>query len=127
VHVILGVADAQRSAQFYESVFGWARNPLVAGFSNYVELKQGEDQWLGLYERNGFAATAGAELAPPNGHQSATELYVRVDDVAPLLERLERVGAKPLSPLAPRAWGDEAAYFADPDGNIVAVAQYLQR
>ncbi len=32
-------------------------------------------------------------------------------------------GARELSPLAPRDWGDEAAYFADPDGNVLAVAR----
>jgi catechol 2,3-dioxygenase-like lactoylglutathione lyase family enzyme len=125
MHVILGVADARRSAAFYENVFGWRRNPRV-DFENYVELMQGEEQWLGLYEREGFAASSGATLAPAGAHQTATELYVLVDDVAPLVERLREAGAKPLSPLAPRDWGDEAAYFADPDGNIVAVGQRLQ-
>jgi hypothetical protein len=28
-------------------------------------------------------------------------------------------------PRAERGWGDEAAYFADPDGNVVAVARRL--
>src|SRR5688500_6822387 len=126
MHVILAVADAQRSASFYEAVFGWARNPRV-NYENYVELQQGEEQWLGLYEREGFAAASGATLAPAGGHQTATELYVRVDDVAPLVERLREAGATALSPLGPRDWGDDAAYFADPDGNVVAVAQVSQR
>jgi catechol 2,3-dioxygenase-like lactoylglutathione lyase family enzyme len=124
MHVILAVHDAQRSAEFYEGVFGWARNPLVAQWSNYVELFQPEGGTLGLYERDGFAAASGAELPDPNGHENPAELYVRVDDVRPLLERLEAAGARALSPLAPRVWGDDAAYFADPDGNVVAVAQY---
>jgi catechol 2,3-dioxygenase-like lactoylglutathione lyase family enzyme len=126
MHVILAVTDAQRSASFYEGVFGWERNPLVAQWSNYVELFQPEGGTLGLYEREGFAATAGAELAPANGHHNGAEIYVRVDDVAPLIERLEAAGAPPLSPLAPRVWGDDAAYFADPDGYVVAVAQNTQ-
>jgi catechol 2,3-dioxygenase-like lactoylglutathione lyase family enzyme len=125
MHVILGVADVRRSAAFYESVFGWERNPRV-DFDNYVELTQGEDQWLGLYEREGFAASAGAELAPAGPNETATEIYVRVDDVGPLVDRLRGAGAKALSPLAPRDWGDEAAYFADPDGNVVAVGRRLQ-
>jgi hypothetical protein len=28
-----------------------------------------------------------------------------------------------LSPLALRDWGDEAAYFSDPDGHVVVVAR----
>jgi len=31
-----------------------------------------------------------------------------------------------LSPLAARPWGHEAAYFADPDGNVVVVARPLR-
>jgi uncharacterized glyoxalase superfamily protein PhnB len=38
---------------------------------------------------------------------------------------LEAAGARPLKELAPQSWGEEAAWFADPDGNVVAVAQYL--
>jgi hypothetical protein len=28
-----------------------------------------------------------------------------------------------LSPLADHTWGERAAWFADPDGNVVAVAE----
>src|SRR5207244_3574714 len=38
---------------------------------------------------------------------------------------LVAAGARPLSPRAPRVWGDEAAYFADPDGHVVAVSRHL--
>jgi len=50
---------------------------------------------------------------------------VRVDDLEGTIERLRDAGARPLSPRADRNWGDEAAYFADPDGNVVAVAARL--
>jgi len=36
---------------------------------------------------------------------------------------LEAAGARLLSAAAPRDWGDEAAYFADPDGNVLVVAR----
>ena len=39
------------------------------------------------------------------------------------IERLVRAGARELSPLAVRPWGDEAAYFADPSGNVLVVAR----
>jgi catechol-2,3-dioxygenase len=38
---------------------------------------------------------------------------------------LECAGARRLSPRQQRGWGDEAAYFADPDGNVFAVAARL--
>jgi hypothetical protein len=42
------------------------------------------------------------------------------------IANLEEAGGRPLSPLSARAWGEEAAWFADPDGNLVAVAQLLE-
>ena len=126
MHVILAVGDVARSVAFYEGVFGWPRNPRV-NFANYVELQQSEGGTLGLYARDGFAIASGASPAPPPPEgQTATELYVRVDDVRPLIERLEQADAPRLRELSPKVWGDDAAYYADPDGNVVAVAQYTR-
>ena len=36
---------------------------------------------------------------------------------------LKSAGARELSALATRAWGDVAAYFADLDGNVLVLAQ----
>jgi uncharacterized glyoxalase superfamily protein PhnB len=44
-----------------------------------------------------------------------------------MVERLHSAGARALSPLGPRDWGDEAAYFADPDGNVLVVARPLPK
>jgi len=50
-------------------------------------------------------------------------VYVRVEDVDATAAQLEEAGGRALSPLEERAWGERAAWFADPDGNVVAVAQ----
>ena len=50
---------------------------------------------------------------------------MRVEDLDKTIDRLGRVGARKLSPRQERSWGEEAAYFADPDGNVVAVARRL--
>ena len=34
--------------------------------------------------------------------------------------------ARELSKLAPRDWGEQAAYFADPDGNVIVAARPLR-
>jgi predicted enzyme related to lactoylglutathione lyase len=46
-----------------------------------------------------------------------------VVDVESTVARVEHAGGRPLSQLAPRSWGENAAWFADPDGNVIAVAQ----
>ena len=99
------------------------RNPRI-DYKNYVELLRPEGGCLGLFERGAFGRTAGAQPSSGEpGRETSTELYVRVQDVEPVLDRLERLGARRLSPLAAREWGEEAAYYADPDGNVVAVAR----
>jgi predicted enzyme related to lactoylglutathione lyase len=66
----------------------------------------------------------GAEPVPvPDGAVSPAYVYVRVDDAREAADRLRAAGGRELSPLAPRQWGETAAWFADPDGNVVAVAE----
>lgn len=81
---------------------------------------------LGLYERESFGTNTGsAPMRTPAGQLAPTELYLHTDDVTGVVARLREARARELSPLAPRPWGDEAAYFADADGNVVVVARPL--
>lgn len=123
MQVIFAVSDVARSLDFYERAFGWARNDRI-DYANYVELLPPDGGSLGLFETGGFAETVGAEPTEvPEGRVAASYLYVRVEDVGAAVARLEAAGGRPLSPTADRSWGETAAWFADPDGNVVAVAQ----
>jgi len=125
VQVVFAVEDVPRSVEFYERAFGWRRNDRI-DFEAYVELLPPDGGSLGLYRRDGYARMTQATPAATSADEvSPAYLYVRVDDVRGTIDRLERAGAQPLAPLAPRVWGEEAAWFADPDGNVVAVAQPL--
>ena len=122
MHVIVAVNDVSRSAAFYRDVFGWPDNERI-NYREYVELCA-PDGTLGLCERETYARLTGATpMTPENGEVSPAYLYVRVPDVHEAIAKLDAAGARPLSPLASRSWGEEAAWFADPDGNVVAVAQ----
>lgn len=122
MQVIFAVADVERAVAFYEAAFGWPRNRRI-DYSNYVELHV-DGGTVGLYERSGFAEEVGAEPAAlVDGEVSSSYLYVRVDDVDAAAERLGAAGARPLSPLLERSWGERAAWFADPDGHLIAVAE----
>jgi catechol 2,3-dioxygenase-like lactoylglutathione lyase family enzyme len=124
--MVLAVSDVARSALFYERAFGWRRK--VDLLPLYVQFENGPgDAALALYERARFGEMAGAlpAAAPPLPAVAAAELYILVDDAESLtrvIDALGAAGARALSPRALRPWGDEAAYFADPDGNVVAVA-----
>jgi predicted enzyme related to lactoylglutathione lyase len=121
--VIFAVSDLARSLDFYEWAFDWPRNDRI-DYPSYVELLPPDGGALGLFTRDGFEEMVGAGTANVSEDRVAPAyLYVRVDDVENVAGRVEAAGGRPLSPLAPRSWGEVAAWFADPDGNVVAVAQ----
>lgn len=121
VLTILAVADVQRSARFYDRAFGWNK---AVNESVYVEYLLPGGMRIGLYDRIAFgrntmqvpAAVGVGELAP-------TELYLHTDDLEDAMRALTGAGARALGALERRPWGDEAAYFADPDGNVIVVAR----
>lgn len=118
--VILATDDVERAERFWTRAFGW---PVAVRVPPYRELALPDGMRLGLYQRDGFGANTGATAArPPPIGTTATELYVVVEDLASAVAALREAGATELSAAGPRAWGDTVAYFADPDGNVVAVA-----
>jgi catechol 2,3-dioxygenase-like lactoylglutathione lyase family enzyme len=118
------MSDLMQSVRFYAEAFGWST---VVDTPVYVEFLLPGDQRLGLYERRAFALNTG--LAPTgiqHGQLSGTELYFYThgtDDLLVSIRRLEAVNAQLLSRLQLRSWGDDAAYFADPDGNVIVLAR----
>lgn len=123
VLTVLAVADVDRSVAFYDAAFGW---PIAVRVAVYAEMTTVGGPRVGLYQRDGFARNTGIAptLAPPGGIAPG-ELYFHVDDLTVAVQRLLHAGARELSPSAPRDWGDEAAYFADPDGHVLVVARPL--
>ena len=60
---------------------------------------------------------------PSNANGFAkVELYIRVESPEVFLKRALEQGAKELSPIQPRDWGDRAGYVLDTDGNVIAFA-----
>lgn len=122
VLTILAVDDLAASVRFYDAAFGW---PHAVDAPVYVELALPAGMRLGFYAREGFARNTGGappQSRPATGETRATELYFHVDDLPAAIARLRKAGARELSALARRDWGDDAAYFADPDGNVLVVA-----
>lgn len=119
--VILAVDDLERSAAFYEGAFAWKR---VVDAPVYIEYATGQSTRVALYQRDAFAVNTGGQPSRADRTSTtATELYLRVDDLDERIRRLRAVGARELDSLRQRDWGDDAAYFADPDGNVLAVSR----
>ena len=51
------------------------------------------------------------------------ELYLYRADMDEISQRLITAGAKEISPVQLRSWGDIAGYYSDPDGHIIVIAK----
>lgn len=120
---ILAVERLGECLEFYRRAFPWE---LRVETPVYAEFLLPGGMRLGLYQRERFGRSAGGlPFLAPGGALLPTELYLRALDLEAAIERLESAGARQLSALSPRAWGDEVVYFADPAGNILALARPL--
>lgn len=119
---ILAVTDVAKGLEFYRAALGWTdavRTPV------YAELVHPDGRRLGLYQRDGYERNTGRGVVPPPTEDmtTATELYLYAADLEASIRAFEAAGAVRLSELSPRDWGDAAAYYADPFGNVVVIAQ----
>ena len=53
------------------------------------------------------------------------ELYFYVDNIQVEFENALNCGAKLISPIQDRDWGDKVCYFADNDGHVIAFAEKI--
>lgn len=122
---ILYVADQEASTRFYADVLDYAPVLHVPGMTEF-DLPGGCR--LGLMPERGIRRLLGTTLpdpAPGTGIPRA-ELYLQVDNPDAYHLRALEVGARELSPMAPRDWGDMVAYSLDPDGHVLAFATPAQ-
>jgi catechol-2,3-dioxygenase len=112
----LYVADLERSASFYQKVFGF---PIVDSGERLVAMKVAERQLLLLFKKK-----ASAQLSLP-AHDGAGQLHlafsIAADELASwetwLTENSVQVEQK-------RNWqrGGRSLYFRDPDGHLLELA-----
>ena len=124
VSFILYVRDQAAACRFYRAVLGADPTLDVPGMTEFTLAPR---VVLGLMPEAGIATLLGEAAPRPatgNGIPRA-EVYLRVDDPGAAHRRALEAGARELSPLEPRGWGDEAAYALDPDGHVIAFARPL--
>jgi uncharacterized glyoxalase superfamily protein PhnB len=73
---------------------------------------------------NGIKRLLGEALPDPTSASGIprAELYLRVNDPTTFHQRAIKYGAKELSPVDKRNWGDIAGYSLDSDGHVIAFA-----
>ena len=120
-HLILFVSDQERSMRFYAEVLDRPPTLHVPGMTEFP-LPGGAV--LGLMPEAGIRRLLGDAIADPAAARGIprAELYLVVPDPAAMHARALRAGAREVSPISPRDWGDVAGYVSDPDGHLLASA-----
>jgi uncharacterized protein len=121
-HVIFYVNDQPVSSTFYRHVLD--QNPRL-DVEGMTEFDLNDGMVLGLMPEAGIKRLLGDVIRDPalgRGIPRA-ELYLLVEEPQVYYQRALDAGAKPLSPLGIRNWGDEVAYCEDLDGHILAFAK----
>jgi hypothetical protein len=118
-HLILYVDDQAAATAFFAQALDLAPRLDEPGMT---EFDLGRDSVLGLMPRSGAQRLLDLDDTAL-GRSTSCELYLLVDDPTGCHRRALDAGAHELSPLAPRDWGDEAAYSRTPDGTVLAFAR----
>jgi lactoylglutathione lyase len=121
---IIHTDDLQRMVAFYEGVM---RLPVTY---RYPDSKEAEFVVVAVGEAAiGLGTYADVErLTGPQPRGGAPfEMCFYSDDLDEDLDRLRRSGADVVSEPEVQPWGERMAYAADPDGNLIMLAQRLSR
>lgn len=122
---IIYVADQLKSKAFYSKVL---QKEAVLDVPGMTEFEINADTKLGIMPEKGIAKLLGEDIINPSAGNGIArcELYLYVDSPEAAYKRALKCGAKAISEVFPRDWGDKVAYCSDFDGNILAFAQKVE-
>lgn len=118
---ILYVSNQQKSTKFYETIL--RQNPSL-NVPGITEFSLNEFVKIGLMPNDGIAKIITPILPHPTSGNGIPrcELYLQVENIETIFEDAIRAGAREISPIALRDWGDTVGYVADFDGHVIAFA-----
>ena len=100
-------ADAQLLQAFYAQAFDWQLKPSLPDYA---------------MAQTGNAGIDGGVGALPGGLSHVT-VYIDVDDVQGMLERITRLGGATVMAPLEIPGGPTIALFSDPEGHVVGIAK----
>ncbi|KGO90593.1 VOC family protein [Flavobacterium suncheonense] len=121
---ILYVDNQESTSRFYEAVFRTKPTLEVPGMT---EFTLSETLKIGLMPNSGIAKILTPKTVHPekgNGIPRC-EFYFYVTDLQFEFDNAVKAGAKIISDIEDRNWGDRVGYVADLDGHIIAFAEKL--
>lgn len=122
VEFILYVANQEQSKNFYKVLLNKEPSLDVPGMTEFL-LE--ENCKLGLMPCDGIAKILGNSIEHPSKGKGIPrcELYISFENPGEVYIRAVKAGAKEISPIEKRNWGDIVGYIADADGHIIAIVQ----
>lgn len=125
IETIIYVNDQQASAEFYSKLF--RKNPDL-NVPGMTEFKLAENCKLGLMPNKGIAKILLDKTPHPDEGNGIPrcELYFYVENIQLEYNNALQIGAKLISPIADRDWGDKVCYFADIDRHIIAFSEKVK-
>ena len=118
-HFILYVHDQEASRTFFEAVLG---RPPTLHVPGMTEFTVSPTTVIGLMPERNIERLLGLAEGATAQTGLRGELYLMVPDPGDCHSRALAAGARELSPLTPRNWGDLAAYSVEPNGYVLAFA-----
>jgi predicted enzyme related to lactoylglutathione lyase len=125
IEIILYVNDQEISCKFYQNIFHKKADLNVPGMT---EFNLSDNYKVGLIPNKGIAKILADKTPHPDSGNGIPrcELYFYVDNIQLEFENATKNGAKLISPIIDRDWGDKVCYFSDPDGYILAFAEKIK-
>ncbi len=126
IETILYVKDQQASTDFYRKIF--RKNPYL-NVPGMTEFKISDNFKLGLMPTSGIVKILTDKMPHPDKGKGIPrcELYFYVDNIKFEFDNALKSGAKLISPIAARNWGDKVCYLSDIDGHIIAFAEKVNK
>ncbi|MDD5361192.1 MAG: lactoylglutathione lyase [Ignavibacteria bacterium] len=124
IETIIYVEDQEASCEFYRNIFRKTADLNVPGMTEFI---LSDDFKFGIMPNKGIAKILEGKTPHPDSGTGIPrcELYLYADDIQFEFDNAVKSGAKLISPIIDRDWGDRVCYFSDPDGHIIAFAEKI--
>lgn len=118
VHFEIPFDDGDRARSFYGSVFGWSIMPMPE--MDYTIVSTGPTSEEGMPLEPGYI---GGGMMQRTDRSQGPVITVDVEDIDAALVKIESLGGKTVTPRQEVGDMGFAAYFNDPDGNLMGLWQ----
>jgi predicted enzyme related to lactoylglutathione lyase len=108
IRVLIRVPDIEAAAAFYDHVFGVSGRRISPGRHHLA---------LGEVELACYDPAADGDLHDTAQSPSLWQLYVAVDGIEAVLERVRNTSGHVEQPISTKTWGERSFYASDPFGN----------